>query len=615
MSAIVASPPVTADVRPGPGWRTSAAIARVEGRRLIRRPIFGFGAGLSVALFVFTTWSRAPVMHRDDTWVSLSLIPVAVATYLATNFAATRARRTGTEELLNAQPVPAVSRTSAHLLALAWPLAAAIALTIADVGYLKLIGGVWSPSPQEVATGPMLVLVLGAFGVLVARVAPSAIAGSVGLIGLAAVQLLLMRSGLDSGRFQQRWSAFWLNFNEAFPRELFFRPAGWHLLYLAGVGGVAAAAARLRHGATLGRVVCAVAAIALVWTGVWGQSRPVGRERELVAERVAAREPQVCENHGGVRYCAYRAYAPWIARWRSVVEGTFKDMPSVRPGLVVSQKLKTIFEDTQQSGEPQEPGVIPMTSLWGARFKAGVAELSLATRAASWAVGLPAVPQNFVVRWTAEDVREYVRKLPGAQVQPGAGIPTSVPGTEIPTVGTIKYQGSCTPAGQARSIVALWLAGRSSPDAANALWAALADHRYGILTYEDPSGAKFADLGQPSLYFNEWPFAATSNVEWGIAEAHYAGQLLERPATEVAALLREHWSTLTDPETKTADAIRILRLKPLPTLDEQLRAAGITKADFIKRLTPGSELEKANATLHEDLESALYSQNFSAACP
>ncbi|MGH2727577.1 MAG: hypothetical protein ACRDKS_11465, partial [Actinomycetota bacterium] len=173
--SVIAYPATAADIRPGSAWRVSVALARVEGRRLISRPIFGFGAALSVALLVFTTWSRAPVMHRDDTWVSLSLVPLAVATYLAANIAATRARRTGTEELLNAEPAPSVSRTTAHLLSLAWPLVAAIALTVAEAGYLKLIGGIWSPSAQEIATGPMLVFVLGAFGILVARVAPSVI--------------------------------------------------------------------------------------------------------------------------------------------------------------------------------------------------------------------------------------------------------------------------------------------------------------------------------------------------------------------------------------------------------------------------------------------------------
>ncbi|MGH2728733.1 MAG: hypothetical protein ACRDKS_17315 [Actinomycetota bacterium] len=298
----------------------------------------------------------------------------------------------------------------------------------------------------------------------------------------------------------------------------------------------------------------------------------------------------------------------------------FEDLPAVPSGLQVTQTLESIYEDQlsqqhEQGGTPsRQPGAIRLRSLWGARFRAGVAEMALAMRAASWAVGLPANPQNFVVVWTAEDVREYVAQA--TRPPSGPGLPSPIPGEpQVPAVGSIKFQGPCSPAGQARGIVALWLAGRSTPGAGNTLRAWLADQPYGLRIYETFDGNPVADLGNPSFYPNEWPFAQSSNVEWGIVEAHYAGQLLERPAAEVGDLIRQHWLALTDPGTTTAEAVRILDLERLPTLEEQLREAGIDRAEFIKRMTLNGESEKAEATLDEGLESALYRQDLVAACP
>ncbi|MEX2555812.1 MAG: hypothetical protein WEB06_09280 [Actinomycetota bacterium] len=613
MSSATEARRIEVESRPGPRWRATVALAHVEGRIILRRPIFLFGVLLSVALIVFVTWSRAPVMHRDDSWITMAILPLAVAAYLASNVAATRARRTGTEELLDAQPMSALSRTSAHLLALAYPVAASAVLTAAEVGYLKLIGGVWSPSVNELASGPMMVLFLGACGVLIGRVVPSIIAGSVGLIALGGIQLYLMqRTQLyqagDVGS-PLRWGAFWINFDEANARELVFRPAGWHLVYLTGLAALVLAAARLRHGPRFGRVAAALAAIAVVATGVWGQTRPQGRERIFDAEQVATREPLICEAHDGVRYCAYRAYAPWMERWRTVVTGVLQDFVSTPRGLTISQRFGNIYEESFRQPSA-DPGTIHTGTLWGTRFEAGISEMSLASRVASWAVGLPSAEQTFVARWNADEVEEYAARLERRELEPNA---------ELPRVGDIKSQGPCTSIGQARTVVALWLAGRSTTGAGNALRSWLDDQPYGIRMYEGWDTGPAIDLGSPNIYFNDWPFARESNVEWGTAEAHYAGQLLERPGEEVATLVRRHWDELVDPRTTTEDAIRLFGLEPLPTLEEQIRDLGLSEAEFIERYKAGlgrAEPEKVEASLEGILESGgLNALSLGVPCP
>lgn len=589
MSVAVGSPPSAAEVIAPPNRRVALVLARIEGRRLIQKPFLWFAVAVGAGILLVMTWSKAPVLHRDDTIVALSMLPLAVATYLLSNVAVTRARRNGTEELYNAAPATPVARTTAHLLALAWPFALSIVLTGLAIAYLKASGGVWWPSLQEVATGPMIVLLLGAAGVLVGRIVGSAIAGTVGLIGLATVQLYFMHySSIYDARPRLRWAAFWLNGDEYIPRELFFRPAGWHLLYLTGIAALFAAAARMRHGVRLFRLVAAGAAIAVLSVGVWGQSRRQGLERTISPEAAARHERLVCQTHDGVRYCTWGAYTPWISEWRGVVSAVFDSVPvPVKPGLTVRQALATPFEDAaRRTDGPSDPDVIRTETSWGTRFRAGVAEFALASRAAAWAVGLPVTDEPVVVRWTEESIRAYE-----AQLGPDSGP------YERPAVGSVMYAGPCTPSGQARSIVALWLAARSTPDAANALRAFVREQPYGIRFYEAGGAGYVSDFGSPSMYLPEWPFFVSQHIEWGTAEANYAAQLLDRPAERVDRIIREQWRRLVDPAATTEDAVALFGLSPLPTFDEQLRAAGVDRERFMRNAFPGADPAKVDATI------------------
>jgi len=84
---------------PGHHGRATWAMARFEGRRLLRHPLFVLGAIVSVGLFGFVTWKAAPVLQADAILIGGCLLPTAAMTLLAANLAVLRSHRHGTDEL------------------------------------------------------------------------------------------------------------------------------------------------------------------------------------------------------------------------------------------------------------------------------------------------------------------------------------------------------------------------------------------------------------------------------------------------------------------------------------------------------------------------------------
>src|SRR5207245_350930 len=55
------------------------ALARAEGRRLVRHPILLASIPFCAGTFVLVTWNHAPVLSRDDILMGLALLPFAGA--------------------------------------------------------------------------------------------------------------------------------------------------------------------------------------------------------------------------------------------------------------------------------------------------------------------------------------------------------------------------------------------------------------------------------------------------------------------------------------------------------------------------------------------------------
>ncbi|MCA1677985.1 MAG: hypothetical protein LC777_03050, partial [Actinobacteria bacterium] len=179
------------------------ALARIEGRRLLGHPVFVIGVLLSIAL-VGAYWLRGTDERTTGMLLGgYALLPLAAATAVAANLVALRSRRDNTDELYNSLPRPRCTRTAGQLLALAWTLPVCGVLLIGT--YLALHAQnppfdlppapFREPALIELAQGPLVVIMLGAAGILMARIAPSPIV----------VALLVI-----AGFFVEYWLTFWI---------------------------------------------------------------------------------------------------------------------------------------------------------------------------------------------------------------------------------------------------------------------------------------------------------------------------------------------------------------------------------------------------------------------
>jgi hypothetical protein len=94
--------------------------------------------------------------------------------------------------------------------------------------------------------------------------------------------------------------------------------------------------------------------------------------------------------------------------------------------------------------------------------------------------------------------------------------------------------------------VALWLAARASPQAADGLRQAFTDAPSEFETWALPNDA---DVDDP------W---------WGVREAKFALALLERPGDQVAQTLWRNWDVVTSPETSMERLGELLGVQPPP---------------------------------------------------
>ena len=510
MTDLLTAPPetVAAGAAPPP-WRVAAAVARVEGPRLLRSPLVLVGFALNLAMTFGGPWVSN--LRTDSADSGFVFLLGAAGTLIASNLATLRGRRHGTEELFGADPAPPGARTGGHLLAVAWPTALAVALLPVTVGAAVVLRDAFGrPDLADLAVGPLLVAGAGALGVLLARWAPSALAGPVACVGIAALELYLTSPAvLDDGL---RWMAFWQGAGDI--DLLPPRPSGWHVVYLVGLVAMAWVGALLRHGWRRPLVVAGATALAVVAGSTRMQAGTVTDEawaarNRLLADPVAT---QVCQDGEAARYCYYPGYGPLVDRWSVVVEGVRRRVPEAAwPGATeVRQKFATQVYSPYDELHPVLPALPP----WDApdpddgRLRPGTgwttdgtADLSLGLAVASRAVGLPVV----------------------------APAPSAV----------------CDASGQGRAVVALWLAARSTPDAAGAL----------RKLAEAPPAVGGGVVVVPAE-------AVQAAVGWGREDLGYALALLERPADEVQAALARDWAQLTDPATTSTGVADTLGLSP-----------------------------------------------------
>ncbi|GGU55214.1 ABC transporter permease [Streptomyces daghestanicus] len=394
-TVVVEESPVPSAAAKGTGGpRGVAALARFEARRLLTSAPVVFSFAVYILWTVWRTrssWDGFPALQDADRATQGGPLLVGLGVLLAADFAALRDRRRGTQEWFGTLVLPAGRRTAAHLLALL-PVVLLTAVCVAAQFTWEALkpGAVGHGSPAELLVGPLTVLLLGAAGVLLARLAASVWAAP--LLGVLYLFFLVLGTGPsgDTGGTAWLYPVVSTSGNSPFPSDLLGRPAAWHALYLAGVALCLAFLAVLV--AARGRGVSARAglavALAMALTGGVAQSR--GDSAELLAARerasAAPEKEQRCVTRDGSTYCAFDEWVPRADDWAGVV-GRVRSLagdPARDRPLLVRQRIEARYGLDSDSAIPASTrrNQVTVGTAWGGNrvpeFSAAVAGVLVA---------------------------------------------------------------------------------------------------------------------------------------------------------------------------------------------------------------------------------------------
>ena len=264
-TTVTPAPPIAEAVLPAPRASTCRALAIVEGRRLILHPLFVLGLVVSLLFTIIASRDGGGGALSALVGGSFMFFGVGLWTFVVASLNTSRARRDGVADVYAATPVCATVRTMAALLSLAWAglagavlIGAAAAVLAGPDGALVVDGASYGLRPLELAQGPLYLVVLGAFGVLLGTYTRRVYAALIG-----ALVLFMPPSA---------WLP-WLVYGPDAPAGVWddwLRGASvaWHLVGLAGLAALAAAGALARHDRRPRVALLAVAGLAAAVAGI-----------------------------------------------------------------------------------------------------------------------------------------------------------------------------------------------------------------------------------------------------------------------------------------------------------------------------------------------------------
>lgn len=517
--------------RVGAGLAVVFQLAWKHGSRSLRHPLTLAGAILSLLLVLLLSSDRLPVLEWASIGLAGAVLPLAASALLVANVDALRSRLDGSEEAYSSTPTTVSERTLGFIFAVAAPMLLAVAIVSVGILYLVALGGFGEILWSEVAAAPLIVALGGALGVALAGWTTSLAAGPLVLVVLA----LLHGPGTISlaPRGDLRWLRLWVApMSEQIPPGLMTRFAEAHLIYLAGlVVGIAALALVGAQMARLHILWFVIAGILIAGGVTWQSISPTQEQVEDVTYAVAEpRTIQECRNARSASFCFFEPFGVLVDEWVRPVEGVQEQLPRRLRGerVVLRQQLDDAVVLRQVGigsaptvSEPPADAYLPMA--WGRGEDRGEAELLLGLEVARWAVGLPAEP---VAR---------------------GGSDAAAPRSDDDTSGGVGLREPCSAGGQAREVVALWLAGRSTTASARAL-SELGGA--GAQPSSGQSGSAFSEHLQSS------PYAPTTpGVWWSRSGVAAAADLLERSSQEVAHVVADRWAHWRKPTTTLGELL------------------------------------------------------------
>jgi hypothetical protein len=405
------------------------------------------------------------------------------------------------------------------------PAAAAAVLTIAGVVYLFLGEPIGELLWWDLISGVVMVPAAGVLGTVLARWLPHPVVAPIVLVGLAVVQFWAspdfgvlndFANSTDdvSGHFE--WLAPWMTPSSFSPPDIMaHRPAVLHVVLLLVFALVVAYLTQERSGS--GRVGQGVVAVVFV-VGVASLSFSLPAHSLTVSWPEAA-DAQICEVEDGIEYCAPNYHEGWIPRWHSTIAGV-NELAPVELDRVIQRPHNIGFDPDPSLAD--RSGLALTTMEWDRPGTMPEQEFSLALMAAQTAVGLPALPQ--------------VRPLTEAEVDSIVEQNPDYPGDlrEQLMNEPVREQ-VCSGVGQARSVVAVWLAASATPDGTTML-DLLLDRR------PDAQTLSFAYVDPHNI----------DGVTIGRSDAQLSRDLLGLQQADVLATLEDRWDEVLDPATTPA---------------------------------------------------------------
>lgn len=510
---------------PGTPRQVVAALGRFESRELALSAWFGVGLGFLAVILMLLA-----VVYADDNgdvWLQTAGMapwfahPLAGMTVLAGHRAATRPARDGTDELFEACPAEPAVRAAALLRTAVVPASvfAGFLVVYGVAVYVRspsLHGPVSLDAVPALLAGPVLVAGAVFLGTAVGSWVRFGLAPVVAVVAVGLIALRLATAGDPGWNGSSGLSTFGPQADS--PLLLPLLPTWWYLLWIVALSGVVAvvAVSRFRRD----RVVClaGLGGVALAVVAGFLVTRPVDADdaRHVAALIARPADHQRCDEPAGsrVEICTYDGYGELRNRVTAAVAPVGRALPPAARPVSVQQR----FDGEAADLPPEVRALLPD--------------------------GVPTPPDDEV--WigsgaAADALAGYRLRVAFAAL--GLLLPSEADDDEGPLAVD----------GQARGVVALWLAARGLE----------LDDALQLATVEEP-GDSDENLvrGQTTDPFEHglaWP-TMCGPVVWSPQDLEAARSVLRLPEAEVAAVVASGFDRWSDPGTGTDELLAELAL-------------------------------------------------------
>lgn len=504
---------------PGRPRQVAAALGRVESHELAVSAWFGIGLGFLAV--IFTLLAVVYVDDNGDTWLQAAGMspwfahPLAGMTVVATHRAATRPARDGTDELYESCPTEPAVRAVALLRTAAVPAAVFAGFLVVYgvaiyVGSESLHGPVSLDALPVVLAGPVLAAGSVFLGVALGSWVRFGLAPVIAVVGVGLLALQLATAGDPGWNSSSALSTFGPQADS--PLLLPLLPRWSYLLWMVALAVLVAVVALLRFRRDRPVWLAGAAAIALAMVAASFATRPVADESRLVADLIARPAAhQTCSEPTGVRVeiCTYDGYGELRERVAAAVVPIGRALPATAPLISVQQR----FDGTEADLPPAVVAALP--------------------------VGLPSPAEDEVwIGFGAADDALLGYRLRVAFTALGLALPS----------GAEDGEGPLPIDGQARGVVALWLAARGLD----------LDDALHLATVEEPGDSDEnlirGETTDPFEHGLAWP-TMCGPVVWSPEDLEAARAVLRLPEAEVAAVVSRGFHRWSDAGTGTDELL------------------------------------------------------------